>query len=202
MNKTDNYGQIYCSTSFAAKKLGVSTTTLQKLADEELFLSWKTPGGHRRINLPSLVKYMEKLNNYNTIDLKNKNITSVLLIDEDENIAKRITNQHIKFNKTIKIFYANSLIDLLVKKLPENPDLLLLNMKTNSKDKVEFLKMMVSTQPQTAAIAYNFKRPMTNNRFDTELNNITIINDLTEEWYYGFLSCLMHFNNKSKSMSS
>jgi excisionase family DNA binding protein len=198
MTHTENQTGFYCSTSFAAKKLGISTATLQKLADKNLFSSWKTPGGHRRIYFPSLVKYMENVKISNPVELKNKNITTILLIDEDQEILQKITSQNIKLNTPLKIFFANSLVDVLVKKLPQNPDLLIVNIKTNSKDKIEFLKMTLSSQPQTTAIAYNFKRPISGNLSDTKFKNITIINNLTEEWYHGFLSCFIQLKNQSK----
>lgn len=42
------------STAQAARMLGLSTTMLQKLVDQERVKAWKTPGGHRRIDLASL----------------------------------------------------------------------------------------------------------------------------------------------------
>lgn len=45
---------IYCSTSRAAKMLGVSLGTVQQMVESGKLVAWKTAGGHRRIRLDSL----------------------------------------------------------------------------------------------------------------------------------------------------
>lgn len=56
------------STAQAARMLGVSTTLLQKLVDQEAFQAWKTPGGHRRIDLDSVKAYQNQLKNKKNIN--------------------------------------------------------------------------------------------------------------------------------------
>lgn len=44
----------FCSTAEAAKRLGVSTKTIQSWVDDGALAAWKTVGGHRRILLESV----------------------------------------------------------------------------------------------------------------------------------------------------
>ena len=43
-----------------AQILGVSTGTVQKLADEQLITGWRTSGGHRRLHRKSVMDYLRK----------------------------------------------------------------------------------------------------------------------------------------------
>jgi len=43
-----------CTTSEAARLLGVSNTTVQLMVERGELRAWKTPGGHRRISRPAL----------------------------------------------------------------------------------------------------------------------------------------------------
>ena len=50
------------STAQAAKMVGMSTTLMQKLVDQEEIKAWKTPGGHRRIAWRIQVRGATKMN--------------------------------------------------------------------------------------------------------------------------------------------
>ncbi len=47
----------YLSTAEAARLLGLSTTLVQTLVDQNELVAWKTRGGHRRISRKSVVNY-------------------------------------------------------------------------------------------------------------------------------------------------
>ena len=49
------------STAQAARMLGMSTTMLQRLVDQNVFQAWKTPGGHRRIDFDSVLDYQKRI---------------------------------------------------------------------------------------------------------------------------------------------
>ena len=48
----------YCSTSEAAKALGLSLGTVQQMVEEGVLAAWKTKGGHRRILKSSLERVL------------------------------------------------------------------------------------------------------------------------------------------------
>lgn len=50
------------TTAEVARVLNVSTGTVQHLADENILLSWRTSGGHRRIRSTSLYDYIKRNN--------------------------------------------------------------------------------------------------------------------------------------------
>lgn len=51
----------YCSTTEAAKLLGVSVGTVQQMVEAGKLSAWKTSGGHRRILLQSLQQHRQPL---------------------------------------------------------------------------------------------------------------------------------------------
>lgn len=55
VNEAESAGRdLYCSTSRAAKMLGVSLGTVQQMVESGKLDAWKTAGGHRRIRLDSV----------------------------------------------------------------------------------------------------------------------------------------------------
>lgn len=51
--------QSSCTTAQAARILGVSVGTVQKLVERNELQAWRTPGGHRRVLLNSLHHYQQ-----------------------------------------------------------------------------------------------------------------------------------------------
>lgn len=51
------------TTKEAAEILDLSVTSVQRLADKDTFVSWKTSGGHRRYDKNSLLIYKKRLQN-------------------------------------------------------------------------------------------------------------------------------------------
>lgn len=51
--------QSSCTTAQAARILGVSVGTVQKLVERSELQAWRTPGGHRRVLLNSLHRYQQ-----------------------------------------------------------------------------------------------------------------------------------------------
>ncbi len=50
----------HCGTFEAARLLGLSVGTVQSLVEQGELNAWKTPGGHRRIYLESIERYLQK----------------------------------------------------------------------------------------------------------------------------------------------
>ncbi len=50
----------HCGTFEAARLLGLSVGTVQSLVEQGELNAWKTPGGHRRIYLESIDRYLQK----------------------------------------------------------------------------------------------------------------------------------------------
>lgn len=72
----------YMTTSEACEVLGVSKTVIKRMADDGTLETWKTPGGHRRLNRAAVLKvaaenFSQQTKVEDTKDLK------VLVIDDD-----------------------------------------------------------------------------------------------------------------------
>jgi len=64
------------STLDAAKRLGVAVPSIQRWVDQGVLRGWKTPGGHRRIELSSVQAYIDSR-------VDRTVVPDVLLIDDD-----------------------------------------------------------------------------------------------------------------------
>ena len=58
--KQTNQKQTFITSGETAKILGLSTVTVQKLADEKQIMGWRTSGGHRRLHRQSVLDYLHK----------------------------------------------------------------------------------------------------------------------------------------------
>lgn len=77
----------FMTTSEACDVLGVSKTIIKRMADDGSLETWKTPGGHRRLNRDSVLKIAaQKLGNSGSPAI-GKSI-KVLVIDDDPVISK------------------------------------------------------------------------------------------------------------------
>jgi excisionase family DNA binding protein len=62
-NAKANASDEFLTSAQAAKRLGLSMATIQKLVDNKVLQAWKTFGGHRRIALASVLHY-QSLHNF------------------------------------------------------------------------------------------------------------------------------------------
>lgn len=69
------------STLDAAKRLGVAVPSIQRWLDQGVLRGWKTPGGHRRIELSSVQAYIDA--RMDRVSAQRQTVPDVLVIDDD-----------------------------------------------------------------------------------------------------------------------
>lgn len=80
------------STLAAAKRLGVAVPTVQRWLDQGVLRGWKTPGGHRRIELTSVEDYIASRVDPSPMVATD---TPLLLIIEDDPIYLEVLREHV-----------------------------------------------------------------------------------------------------------
>jgi excisionase family DNA binding protein len=78
----------YCSTSQAAKMLGVSLGTVQNMVEEGVLDAWKTSGGHRRIKRESVMAMLAQRGSAQAAPATSKGDLSVLIAEDDAFLQK------------------------------------------------------------------------------------------------------------------
>jgi len=80
--------RLYCSTSQAAKMLGVSLGTAQNMVEEGVLDAWKTSGGHRRIKRESVMAMLARRGGAQGVPASNEGGLSVLIAEDDADLQK------------------------------------------------------------------------------------------------------------------
>ena len=75
----------FCNTSYAASVLKLSVSTIQTLVDTNKLVAWKTPGGHRRISLSSIIDFQKENNSGKPFDEVKNRSSQILIVEDDEN---------------------------------------------------------------------------------------------------------------------
>lgn len=77
----DESGDLICTTSEAARRLGVSVTTVQSMVERGELEGWRTRGGHRRINQASIQRVLDA--QAGPVPSAEATGTTVLVIEDD-----------------------------------------------------------------------------------------------------------------------
>lgn len=116
------------TTGKAARMLGVSTSTVQKLVDQERVKSWKTLGGHRRIDLASLQAYQGR-QQVSLVCANAKPCLSVVkIIADDASSSSAVVNELMRWSKFFDISFWSSMPEALLSCTNQMPDVLIVQM--------------------------------------------------------------------------
>lgn len=78
--------QTFITSGETAKILGLSTVTVQKLADQKQLIGWRTEGGHRRLHRQSVIDYLQKQPSHITLNEHESNFTVLLITDDPKKL--------------------------------------------------------------------------------------------------------------------
>lgn len=118
------------STAKAAKILGMSITMLQKMVDQDILKAWKTPGGHRRIDMESVLNYQEGLYKDHGVKDKTKPLPVIQIILDDPNLLKRIEQETAAWSRNFDISFWDSVQDAFLSFSTKMPDVLIVQVST------------------------------------------------------------------------
>lgn len=131
-----NAGVRSISTAQAARMLGMSTTMLQKLVDQDLFQAWKTPGGHRRIDLNSVIDYQAKLKINSVSKEKIQALPVIKVIIENDADCEKIVKEIKFWREYFDISFWNSVPDAFLSFSTQLPDILIVQTSSSLSEQV------------------------------------------------------------------
>lgn len=117
-----------CSTSEAAKILGISVRAAQLWVENGLLQAWKTPGGHRRILRNSLAQLVEQQKM--PADLESEDALSILIIETRQSERDELGRQLFSAFPNSDIQLSATAMESLLSLGEKAPDVLIANLET------------------------------------------------------------------------
>jgi len=183
----------YCSTTHAAKLMGVSVATVQVMVERNELKAWKTRGGHRRISKTSVNAFMRKQGMPFPSMSEVTNALRVLLVEDDpvtrEMLSGFCTRSPVQVDCTIMSSALEALVDISGLK----PDLLITDLAMPGVDGFELLKIL-NEDPQfkqmTILVLSALLPAEIKSRGGLPDGVIFMPKPISAAWFHGFLTAL------------
>ncbi len=132
----------FLTSSQAAKRLGLSMATIQKLVDNNILQAWKTFGGHRRISLTSVLNYQTSNSSSQAPSLPSNRPYQVSMVIESPELIKRLAKDATQWALPLKVSFFESLTEALLELLNQKHDLLIMQMNSPRKQQEKILEIL------------------------------------------------------------
>ena len=131
-----------CTTSEAARLLGVSATTVQVMVERGELIAWKTRGGHRRVSRASI----EALRLTRQVDARARRAegraAALLVVESDGAARRRIEAAVTAWSRPVRLLWAVDAFEALIQLERHRPDVLLTELRAAPIDGFEFLRRL------------------------------------------------------------
>lgn len=130
-----------CSTTEAAKRLGVALSTVQSWVETGALEAWKTPGGHRRVMIKSVDRLLEEGIS------KRKPVSEVnalrVLVVEDEHVMIEIYSGFFrKWRLPVSVSFTENGYEALLRIGYEIPDLIITDLSMPEMDGFQMIRSL------------------------------------------------------------
>lgn len=132
----------YCSTSQAAKMLGVSLGTVQNMVEEGVLDAWKTSGGHRRIKRESVMAQLAKRGSAQTAPPASDSDLSLLIAEDDVFLQKLYRKTMQAWGLPLSIEIVGNGFDALMVVGQRVPDVLIVDLIMPGMDGFELVRAL------------------------------------------------------------
>ena len=125
----------YCTTSEAAKLLGVALRTAQLWANSGILEAWKTDGGHRRISVASVQRMLNPEGTGPALGASSPEERLKVLVVEDDSVLLKLYKLRINaWNLPIDISTASNGYEALMRVGRESPDMMISDLRMPGMD--------------------------------------------------------------------
>ena len=183
-------------TAKAAQILGLSITLIKNLVDQQELLAWKTPGGHRRIDMESIRKYQNKLKRPIHFALKSKSLPSISFMVDDASVVKSLRNNTTKWQDLIDFNIEKTISETYLSFSQKIPDILIIksNMPVAQQiDTILELQNFMHTLPKPLSVVFMTDMEVLPLNIQQNLNPAIQISstDLNHDWLKAFITGVM-----------
>lgn len=144
----------FITSSQAAKQLGLSMATIQKLVDNNVLQAWKTFGGHRRISLASVLNYQSTNNLQDMPRTSSDRRAKVMLVIESPELTVRLKNDVSQWQLPLQVTFQESLTEALLELLSDKHDLLVLQLSGLRKQQEKVLEILQKFMSSRHTVAH------------------------------------------------
>jgi excisionase family DNA binding protein len=183
-----------CGSTYAAKVLGLSVGTVQKLVDANALHSWRTDGGHRRISMKSLEKYRKE--NYKEMHAVRINYRhkQVIIVEDDFNTKKMYESFFEALDLDFEVLIYSSAVNALLDLHTLSPVLLVTDLRMPHMNGFQFIKTVRKKQsfasiPIVAVTGLSDEEIKENGGLDQDILIITKPIDMS--WFKGFIQAIV-----------
>ena len=193
INKIETYA---VGTTKAAQILGLSITLVKNLVDQQELMAWKTPGGHRRIDMESIRKYQNKLQKPFHSASKSRTLPSISFMIDDSSVIKSLKSNASQWHELIDFNIGKTISEAYLAFSQKIPDILIIKAKMPIAQQIATvfeLQNFISTVQKPMSVIFMTDTTDLAMRFKQELNPaIQITTDtLTEDWLKAFITGVM-----------
>lgn len=130
-----------CTTSEAARLLGVSNTTVQIMVERGELLAWRTRGGHRRVSMES-IRALKARRAANMRTRSDTDVLTVLIVEDDQPLADVYRARFESWQLPIRILTATDGLEALLAIERNRPDVLITDLRMRPMSGFEFLRKL------------------------------------------------------------
>lgn len=130
----------YCSTTAAAKRLGLSPGTVQQMVESGTLEAWKTSGGHRRILTASVEAFLARSGAHLPRQSQPHDRLRVLIAEDDEIMRKLYAHHFEDWALPVQLKMVSNGVDALLELGRSPPDLLISDLMMPMIDGFEMLR--------------------------------------------------------------
>ena len=196
----DFFSGDYCGTSYAAKLLGLSVTTVQSLVEKGEIEAWKTLGGHRRLSLRAINNYRQKNSpQMAQVDLDPRNRLSVLVVEDEEAVRELYIAQFDAWDMAVDCSFMPSALEALMDIASMRPDLLITDLNMPGVDGMEMLHALKRNQQLVAMqilVISGLPTEAIKERGGLPPNSYYLEKPINFDWLHGYVTALLVANRK------
>jgi excisionase family DNA binding protein len=192
--ETDSVSAEFITSSQAAKRLGLSMATIQKLVDNNVLQAWKTFGGHRRISLASVMNYQNSNNFMELPRLNADRRAKVMLVIESAELTTRLKKDMGQWHLPFQAAFQESLTEALLELLNDKHDLLVLQLSGLRKQQEKVMEILQKFMSSRHTVAHTLiltqeQDLLTSSLMGASPVSIQVLNqDLSPLWLSAYLS--------------
>ena len=196
----DFFSGDYCGTSYAAKLLGLSVTTVQSLVEKGEIEAWKTLGGHRRLSLRAINNYLQKNSpQMAQVDLDPRNRLSVLVVEDEEAVRELYIAQFDAWDMAVDCSFMPSALEALMDIASMRPDLLITDLNMPGVDGIEMLRAVRRNQQLASMqilVISGLPKEVIKERGGLPPNSYYLEKPINFDWLHGYVTALGGANRK------